>query len=65
MHPLLVYYAVQARTAERHQQAQRDAQAQAVGRARRMRIPRRKHRARGLAAVEALRMLAVRGGGSR
>lgn len=64
MHPLLVYYAVQARTADLHQQAQRDAQAQPAGQARRMRIPRRKHRARGLPAVEALRILAVRGRGS-
>jgi len=65
MHPLIVYYLVQARTAERHPQAQRDAQAQAAGRARRTRTPRRRHRARGLPAVEALRVLAVRVGGSR
>ena len=62
MHPLIVYYLVQARTAELDQQAQRDAPAQAAGRARPTRIPRRRHRARGLGAVEALRVLAVRGG---
>ena len=66
MHPLIVYYLVQARTAELHQQqAQRDAPAQAAGRARHTRIPRSRHRARGLPAVEALRVFAVRGGGNR
>jgi len=42
MHPLIVYYLVQARTAELDQQAQRDAPAQAAGRARHTRIPRRR-----------------------
>jgi hypothetical protein len=65
MHPLIVYHLVQARTAELDQQAQRDAPAQAAGRARHTRIPRRRRRARGLPAVEALRALAVRVGGSR
>jgi len=65
MHPLIVYYLVQARTAELDQQAQRDAQAQAEGQARHTRIPRRRHRALGLPAVEALRVFAVRGGGNR
>jgi hypothetical protein len=37
--------------------------ARAAGRARRTRIPRRRRRARGLPAVEALRVLTVRGGG--
>jgi hypothetical protein len=65
MHPLIVYHLVQARTAELDPQAQRDTQTQAAGRARHTRIPRRRHRARGLPAVEALRVLAVRDGGSR
>jgi len=65
MHPLIVFYAVQARTAELHRQAQREAPGWAVSRARRTRIPRRRHRARGLPGVDALRVLTVRGGGSR
>jgi len=65
MHSVIVYYLVQARTAELDQQAQRDAPAQAAGRARPTRIPRRRRRVRRLPAVEALRALAVRGGGRR
>ena len=64
MHPLIVYSRVQARAAELHRRAQRDAPARAASRARRTRTPRRRHRARGLPAVEALRVLTVRGGGS-
>jgi hypothetical protein len=64
MHPPLVYYLGQARTAELHQRAQRDAQAQAAGRASRTRIPRRRHRARGLPATVARRVRTVLGDSS-
>lgn len=59
MHPLLVYYAVQARTAELHQQAQRHAQAQAASPARHSkRSPRAP---RGLPAAVARRLRTVLG----
>ena len=64
MHPLIVYYLVQARAAELHRQSQRDAPAQAESQARHTRRLRRGRRARGLPAVEALRVLTVRGGGN-
>ena len=64
MHSVILYYVVQAQAAERHRQAQRDAPARAASRARRTQPPRRRHRARGLPAVEAFRVLTVRGGGS-
>jgi hypothetical protein len=64
MHSVILYYVVQAQAAERHRQAQREAPGRAARRARRTRAPRRGHRARGLPAMEALRVLTVRGGGS-
>jgi hypothetical protein len=64
MHSVILYYVVQAQAAELHRRAQRDAPARAASRARRTRTPRRRHRARGLIAVEALHVLTVRGGGS-
>ena len=63
MHSVILYYVVQAQAAELHRRAQREASARAASRARRTRIPRRGRRARGLPAVEALRVLTVRGGG--
>jgi len=65
MRALILYHLVQAQAAERHRQAQRDAPARAASRARHTRPPRRRHRARGLPGVDALRVLTVRGGGSR
>ena len=64
MHPPLVYYLGQARTAELHQQAQRDAQAQAASRARHSRPSPRAHRARGLPAAVARRVRTVLGDSS-
>jgi hypothetical protein len=64
MHSVILYYVVQAQAAELHRQAQREAPARAASRARRTRAPRRRHRARGLPAMEALRVLTVPGGGS-
>jgi len=61
MHPLIVYYLVQARTAELHPQAQRDAPAQAASRARHSRPSPRAHRARGLPAAVARRVRTVLG----
>ena len=63
MHSVILYYVVQAQAAERHRQAQRDALARAASRARHTRTARRERRTRGLPAVEALRVLTVRGGG--
>jgi len=65
MHPLIVYYLVQARTAELRRQAQRDAPARAASQARHTRTARRGRRARGLPAVAARRVRTVLGGGSR
>jgi len=59
---ILYYYLVQTRAAEPHRHADREAQARAASRARHPQRARRSHRARGLSAVVARRMRAVRGG---
>ena len=59
----LLYYLAQARTADRHRQAHRDAPAGAPRRARHARPSPRDPRARGLPAVVARRLRAVPGGG--
>ena len=63
MHPAIHCDLAQARIADLHRQAQRDARARAASRARRARTPQRRHPVRGLPAVMARRVLAVLGGG--
>lgn len=64
MHPELHYQLAQARVADLHRQARRDAQARVASQARRARAPQRRHPARMLPAVMARRVLAALGGGS-
>ena len=64
MRALILYHLVQARAAELHRQAQREAPARPAGRACRTRTSRRGYRARGLPGVAARRVRAVLGGGS-
>lgn len=63
MYPELHYQLAQARVADLHRQAQRDAQARAAIQARRARAPQRRHPARKLPAVVARRVLTALGGG--
>ena len=60
----LLYYLAQTWTADRYQQAQRDAPARAASHARHTRPPRLRYCVRWLPAVAARRMLIVLGGGS-
>jgi hypothetical protein len=62
MHPIIHRDMMQARVADLHRQAQRDALARAAGRARLARTPRHSHPIRGLPAVAVRRMLTVLGG---
>ena len=62
MRAAIAYYLVQTRAAEPHRHADREAQARAASWARHPQRARRSHRARGLPAVVARRMRAVRGG---
>jgi hypothetical protein len=64
MPPAILYPLAQARIADLHHQARRDAPARAAGWARRSPAPPRGHRVRRLPAVVARRMLTVLGGGS-
>jgi hypothetical protein len=64
MRSALLYDLAQTWTADRYQQAQRDAPARAASRARPPRPSPRASRARGLPAVVARRLRAVLGGGS-
>jgi len=66
MRPVILYYClVQARAADPHRQARREAPARAASRARHAGTPRRGYRARRLPAVVARRVLTALGGGSR
>lgn len=64
MHPIIHSDLMQARVADLHRQAHRDAQARAASQARRARVPQRRHRVRGLSAVMARRVLTTLGGDS-
>lgn len=56
MNPTLQYELMQARIADLHRQARRDAQARAANQAHRTRTPERTHRVRGLPALVARRV---------
>ncbi len=62
MNPIIHHDLMQARVADLHLQAHRDAQARAARRACRTRTPQRKHRMRGLTTLMARRVRTVLGG---
>jgi hypothetical protein len=62
MNPIIHHDLMQARVADLHRQARRDAQARAACQAHRTRTPQRRHRVRGLTALMARRVRTVLGG---
>jgi hypothetical protein len=62
MNPIISHDLMQARVADLHRQARRDAQARAASQAHRTRTPQRRHHVRGLAAVMARRVRTALGG---
>jgi hypothetical protein len=64
MHPIIHRDLAQARIADLHRQAQRDAQARVASAARRAQAPQRRHPVRGLPSAIAQRLLAGLGAGS-
>jgi hypothetical protein len=62
MNPIIGHDLMQARVADLHRQAHRDAQAHATRRARRARAPQRTHHVRGLTALIPRRVRTALGG---
>jgi len=62
MNPIIHHDLMQARIADLHRQARRDAQARAASQAHRTRTRQRTHRVRGLTAVMARRVRTALGG---